>query len=272
MNDRILAVIHRASVPSRSIIRLYDITLPSQLCSSGRLTLGLSLQLPQIEAGVSILSSRILLPRVLQEQVLESNQRPREVFLSNSGIMALTVSLTTGSETAKLVITIDVAMLLSIAHMDIHGRTMPWSEWGARMSRVFLIREVVHANNNIEPLQDVEGYRVAFSANVDSHDTSISEGGSGPAAFILDFNPATIRWARGEEKAGRGLRGDLVTEPSILRPGHLLAEEVISSLPFTRTMLEGYLPNHQIRFSRDEVVYPANQLGGPPLPNTYSFV
>jgi hypothetical protein len=106
----------------------------------------------------------------------------------------------------------------------------------------------------------VEGYRIAFSTNVGCSDsqTPISDEHSRPAAFILDFNPASVRWARQEEKAGRGLRGALVTEPSVLPPGSLLAEEVVRSLPYTRTMLEGYLPRHQIRLSRDEVVYPVS--------------
>lgn len=257
MNDRTLAIIHRASKPSRLILRLYNITLPGQLCSLGRVTLRLSLQLPEVAAGVSIPSSRMLLPRALQEQVLQSHQRPREAFLPNRGIMALTISLTTGSDKARLDIAIDIAMLLSIVRSDVPGRTMFWKEWGPGISRVFLTREAHRANGVVEPLQDVEGYRVAFSANLDFHDTCTSEEHPRPAAFVLDFNPASIRWARREDKAGRGLHGGaLVTDTSVLRPRHLLAEEVVSSLPYTRTMLEGYVPQYRIQLSRDEVVYP----------------
>jgi hypothetical protein len=166
-----------------------------------------------------------------------------------------------GVEKARLDIAIDVATLISIADdNDISDRTMPWREWGPKTSRVFLINDILRAEDDVEPLQDVEGYRIAFSTNVGCSDsqTRVSDEHSRPAAFILDFNLASIRWARQEEKAGRGLRGALVTEPSVLWPGRLLAEEVVSSLPYTCTMLEGYLPRHQIRLSRDEVVYPVS--------------
>ncbi|KAG1731835.1 uncharacterized protein EDB91DRAFT_1349237 [Suillus paluster] len=274
INSRTLAVIHKTLDlnPSQLILRLYEITLPSQLSSSACVTLRLSLRLPRIENRVSISLSRMVLPRALQEQVLQSNQRPREVFSANSGIMALSIPLATDVEKARLDIAINVAMLLSFARAnDVPDCTMLWSEWGPRMSRVFLFNEV-RAPNDVEPLQDVEGYRIAFSANVDRSDgrAGISEERSHPAAFILDFNPASIQWAREEDKAGRGLRGALVTEPSVLQPGHLLAEEVVSSLPYTRTMLQGYLPQHQIRLSRDEVVYPAKPLQGPPLHNLHN--
>ncbi|KAG2338303.1 hypothetical protein BDR05DRAFT_969378, partial [Suillus weaverae] len=275
LNSRILAVIHRASNPSRLILRLYDVTFPSHLSSSGCVRLRLSLRLPRIEDQVSISLSRMVLPRALQEQVLRSDQRPREVFPPNSGVMALSIPLAVGVENGRLDIAIDVATLISIARgNDISDRTMLWGEWGPKTSRVFLINEVLRAEGDVEPLQDVEGYRIAFATNVDCSDgrTRNSDGHSRPAAFILDFNPATIRWARQEEKAGRGLHGVLITEPSVLRPGRLLAEEVVSSLPYTRTMLEGYLPQHQIRLSRDEVVYPANLVQGSPLHNVYSFV
>ncbi|KAG1818152.1 uncharacterized protein BJ212DRAFT_1298986 [Suillus subaureus] len=188
--------------------------------------------------------------------------------------MALSIPLTMGVEKARLDIAIDVARLLSIARgNDISDRTMLWREWGPKTSRVFLINEVFRTEGDVEPLQDVEGYRIAFSTNVDCSDsrTCISDEHSRSAAFILDFNPASIRWARQEQKAGRGLRGALVTEPSVLRPGRLLAEEVVSSLPYTQIMLEGYLPQHQIRLSRDEVVYPANPAQGSQLHNVYSF-
>ncbi|KAG1734525.1 hypothetical protein EDB19DRAFT_1727536 [Suillus lakei] len=270
INSRTLAVIHRASSPPQLILRLYDVTLPNHLSSSGCVRLHSSLRLPRIEDQVSISLSRMMLPRALQEQVLQSDQCPVEVFSPNSGIMALSIPLAMGVEKAQLEIAIDVAMLLSIARAnDISDCTMPWSEWGPKISRVFLIK----AEGDVEPLQDVEGYRIAFSTNVDCSDsrTRISEDHPRPAAFILDFNPASIRWARQEEKAGRGLRGALVTEPSVLRPGRLLAEEAVSSLPYTRTMLEGYTPQHQIRLSRDEVVYPANPAQGSPLHNVYSF-
>jgi hypothetical protein len=259
LNSRTLAVIHRASNPSQLILRLYDVTFPSYLSSSGCVRLCLSLRLPRIEDQVSISLSRIILPRALQEQVLQPNQRSHEVFPPNSGIMALSIPLAVGIEKARLDIAIDVATLLSIAHdNDISDRTMPWREWGPQTSRVFLINEILEGD--VEPLQDIEGYRIAFSTNVGCTDTQtpISDELSRPAAFILDFNPASIRWARQEEKAGRGLRGALVKEPSVLQPGRLLAEEVVSSLPYTRTMLEGYLLRHQIRLSRDEVVYPVS--------------
>ncbi|KAG2752969.1 hypothetical protein P692DRAFT_20798457 [Suillus brevipes Sb2] len=274
LNSRTLAVIHRASNPSQPILRLYDVTFPSHLSSSGCVRLRLSLRLPRIEDHVSISLSRMILPRALQEQVLQSKQRPHEIFPPNSGIMAVSIPLAVGIEKARLDIAMDVATLLSIAHdNDISDRTMPWSEWGPQTSRVFLINEVLHTEGDVEPLQDVEGYRIAFSTNVGCSDsqTPISDEHSRPAAFILDFNPASVRWARQEEKAGRGLRGALVAEPSVLQPGRLLAEEVVSSLPYTRTMLEGYLPRHQIRLSRDEVVYPANPVQGSPLHNVYSF-
>ncbi|KAG2117475.1 hypothetical protein DEU56DRAFT_919078 [Suillus clintonianus] len=61
----------------------------------------------------------------------------------------------------------------------------------------------------------------------------ISEEHSRPAAFVLDFGPASVRWARGEVEARRGIHGALVTEASVLRPGRLLAQEVVSSLPYT---------------------------------------
>ncbi|KAG2117670.1 hypothetical protein BD769DRAFT_1049919 [Suillus cothurnatus] len=218
--------------------------------------------------------SRMILPRALQEQVLQSSQRPREVFPPNSGIMALSIPLATDVEKARLDIAIDVRTLLSIARgNDISDCTMLWREWGPNTSRVFLIDENLRSEGDVDPLQDIEGYRIAFSMNVDCSDglIRISNEYSRPAAFILDFNPASIRWARQEEKAGRGLRSALVTEPSVLRSGRLLAEEVVSSLPYTRTMLEGYLPQHQIRLSRDEVVYPANPVQGSPLHNVYSF-
>ncbi|KAG1722428.1 hypothetical protein EDB19DRAFT_1767939 [Suillus lakei] len=277
MNDRTLAVIHRASNPSRLILRLYDVILPRQLCLSGRVTLKLSLQLPRIETQVSISPSRILLPRALQEQIIQPHQRPQEVFPPNSGIMALSIPLATGVEKARLDIAIHITMLLSIARCDDAADcTLLWNEWGPKLSRVFLINDVLRANGDVEPLQDVDGYRVAYSASVDFQDTcaGISEDRSRPAAFILDFSPASIQWAREEARKFRGIRGTLVTEASVLRPGYLLAEEVISSLPYTRTMLDGYLPQHQIRLSQDEVVYPVNSLRGPPLPNlhnVYSF-
>lgn len=273
LNSRTLAVIHRASNPSQPILRLYDVTFPSHLSPSGCVRLRLSLRLPRVEVQVSISLSRMILPRALQEQVLRSDQRPREVFPPDSGIMALSIPLAMGVEKARLDIAIDITTLLSIAHdNDISDRTMSWREWGPITSRVFLINEALRAEGDVEPLQDVEGYRIAFSTDVGCSDseTSISDEHSRPAAFILDFNPASIRWARQEEKAGRGLRGALVTEPSVLRPGRLLAEEVVSSLPYTRTMLEGYLPRHQIRLSRDEVVYPANPVQGSTLHNVYS--
>jgi len=203
----------------------------------------------------------MILPRALQEQVLQSNQRPREVFPPNSGIMALSIPLAIDVEKARLDIAIDVRTLLSIARgNDISDCTMLWREWGPKTSRVFLIDEILRSEGDVDPLQDIEGYRIAFSMNVDCSDglTCISNEYSRPAAFILDFNPASIQWARQEEKAGHGLRSALVTEPSVLRLGRLLAEEVVSSLPYTRTMLEGYLPQHQIRLSRDEVVYPVS--------------
>ncbi|KAG2360716.1 hypothetical protein BDR07DRAFT_1610584 [Suillus spraguei] len=274
LNSRTLAVIHRTSNPIQLILRLYDVTFPSPLSSSGCVRLRLSLRLPRIEDQVSVSLSRIILPRALQEQVLRPDQRPQEVFPPNSGIMALSIPLAMGVEKARLDIAIDVATLLSIARgNDISDRTITWGEWGPKTSRVFLIDEVLRAEDDVEPLQDIEGYRIAFSTNADCSDsrTHISDDHSRPAAFVLDFNPVSIRWARQEEKAGRGLRGTLVIEPSILRPGHLLAEEVVSSLPYTRTMLEGYLPKHQIRLSRDEVVYPANPVQGSPLHNVYSF-
>ncbi|KAG2346476.1 hypothetical protein BDR05DRAFT_959384 [Suillus weaverae] len=147
-------------------------------------------------------------------------------------------------------------MLLSIAHdRNATDCVLLWNEWGPKVSRVFLINKVLRAKGDVEPLQDVEGYRVAYSTNVDFQDTCTEEH-SHPAAFILDFSPASIRWASEEAKACRRMRGTLVTEASVLRPGRLLAEEVVSSLPYTRTMLDGYLPQHQIRLSRDEVVYP----------------
>ncbi|KAG2151514.1 hypothetical protein DEU56DRAFT_554560 [Suillus clintonianus] len=259
MNDRTLAVIHRASNPSHLILRLYDVIFPSQLCSFGLVTLRLSLQLPRIEAHVFISPSRLMLPRALQEQVLQPHQRPCEVFPPNSGIMALSTPLATGGEKARLDIAIDVSMLLSIIHGDNAADcALPWSEWGPKVSRVFLINEALRATGDVEPLQDVEGYRVAYSTNVDVQDTciGISEEHSRPAAFVLDFSPASVRWARGEDKARRGMRGALVTEANVLRPGRLLAEEVVSSLPYTRTILAGYLPQHQIRLLRDEVVFP----------------
>lgn len=274
LNSRTLAVVHRTSNPSQLILRLYDVTFPSHLSSSGCVRLRLSLRLPRIEDQVSISLSRMILPRALQEQALQSHQRPREVFPPNSGIMALSIPLAMGIEKARLDIAIDVGTLLSIARgNDISDRTMLWREWGPKTSRVFFIDEVLCAEGDVEPLQDVEGYRIAFSTNVDCSDSRnrISDEHSRPAAFILDFNPASIRWARQEEKAGRGLHGALITEPSVLRPGRLLAEEVVSSLPYTRTMLEGYLPQHQIRLSRDEVVYPANPAQGSQLHNVYSF-
>ncbi|KAG1837425.1 hypothetical protein DFJ58DRAFT_815895 [Suillus subalutaceus] len=274
LNSRTLAVIHRTSNPPQLILRLYDVTFPSHLSSSGCVRLRLSLRLPRIEDQVSISLGRMILPRTLQEQVLQPNQRPQEVFPPNSGIMALSIPLAMGVEKAYLDIAIDVATLLSIARgSDISDHTMLWREWGPKASRIFLIDEALHAEGDVEPLQDVEGYRIAFSNNVDCSDSRnrIPDEHSRPAAFILDFNPASIRWARQEEKAGRGLHGVLVTEPSVLRPGRLLAEEVVSSLPYTRTMLEGYLPQHQIRLSRDEVVYPANPAQGSPLHNVYSF-
>ncbi|KAG2151517.1 hypothetical protein DEU56DRAFT_554736 [Suillus clintonianus] len=277
MNDRALAVIHGASNPSRLILRLYDVIFPSQLCPSGLVALRLSLQLPRIEARVSISPSRLLLPRTLQEQSLRPHQRPCEVFPPNSGIMALSIPLATGGGKARLDIAIDVSMLLSVVRGN-NAADCPllWSEWGPKMSRVFLINEALRATGDVEPLQDVEGYRVAYSTNADVQDTCIgvSEELSCPAAFVLDFSPASVRWARGEVEARRGMRGALVTEASVLRPGRLLAEEVVSYLPYTRTMLDGYLPQHQIRLSRDEVVYPVNPLQGPPLPNlhnVYSF-
>ncbi|KAG1718771.1 hypothetical protein EDB19DRAFT_1793208 [Suillus lakei] len=210
MNDRTLAVIHRASNPSR----LNTAPLLTSFCQDN--------SLPRIETQVSISPSRILLPRALQEQVIQPHQRPQEVFPPNSGIMA---------SKARLDIAIDIAMLLSIARCD-----------------------------------DAADCTVAYSASVDFQDTcaGISEDRSRPAAFILDFSPASIRWAREEARKCRAIRGALVTE----------ASEVISSLPYTRTMLDGYLPQHQIRLSRDEVVYPVNSLRGPPLPNlhnVYSF-
>lgn len=165
-------------------------------------------------------------------------------------------------------------MLLSIAHdRNATDCVLLWNEWGPKVSRVFLINKVLRAKDDVEPLQDVEGYRVAYSTNVDFQDTCTEEH-SHPAAFILDFSPASIRWASEEAKACRRMRGTLVTEASVLRPGRLLAEEVVSSLPYTRTMLDGYLPQHQIRLSRDEVVYPVTPLQGHPppnLPNVYSF-
>ncbi|KAG2117695.1 hypothetical protein BD769DRAFT_1672507 [Suillus cothurnatus] len=234
----------------------------------------LSLRLPRIEDQVSISLSRMILPRALQEQVLQSSQRLQEVFPPNSGIMALSIPLAIDVEKARLDIAIDVRTLLSIARgNDISDCTMLWRECGPKTSRVFLIDEILRSEGDVDPLQDIEGYRIAFSTNVDCSDglTCTFNEYSCPAAFILDFNPASIRWARHEEKAGRGLRSVLVTEPSVLRSGHLLAEEVVSSLPYTRTMLEGYLPQHQIRLSRDEVVYPANLVQGSPLHNVYSF-
>ncbi|KAG2338942.1 hypothetical protein BDR05DRAFT_968563 [Suillus weaverae] len=191
--------------------------------------------------------------------------------------MALSIPLATGVEKARLDIAIDVATLLSIAHGEHAADCMlPWNEWGPKMSRVFLVNDTLRASGDVEPLQDVEGYRVAYSANVDCQAicAGISEEHSHPAAFILDFNPASIRWAREEARACRRIHGALVTEASVLRPGRFLAEEVISSLPYTRTMLAGYLPQHQIRLSPDEVIYPVNALQGPPLPNlhnVYSF-
>ncbi|KAG2121238.1 hypothetical protein DEU56DRAFT_834984 [Suillus clintonianus] len=276
INSRTLAVIHRAaSNSSQLVLRLYDVTLPSQISSSGCVRLRLSLRLPLIENHAYILPiSRMVLPRASQEQVLQPDQRPHEILSPNSGIMALSIPLGMGTEEARLNIAIDVAMLLSIARgNDISDRTMSWSQWGPKISRVFLTNDVLRAEGDVKPLQDVEGYRIAFSTNIDCGDsqTPISEEHSRPAAFIIDFNPASVRWARQEDKAGRGLRGALVTEPSVLRPGHFFAEEVVSSLPYTRTMLEGYLPQHQIRLSRDEVVYPAHPVQESPLHNVYSF-
>ncbi|KAG1724436.1 uncharacterized protein EDB91DRAFT_141320 [Suillus paluster] len=278
INGRTLAVIHRSANPSRLMLRLYDVILPSQLCSSGRVTLQLSLQLPHIRAEASISPSRMLLPRALQEWILQPNQRPREILPLNSGIMALSIPLAIGIQKAQLDIAIDIAMLLSITHgKDAVDCTMLWNEWGPKISRVFLMDEVLREQGDVEPLQDVDGYRVAFSTDID-HDTcdEVSEEDSSTraAAFILDFNPASVRWAGEEAKACRGSRGALVTDPSVLRAGRLLAEEVVSSLPYARTKLEGYLPQHRIRLSRDEVAYPANPLQGHPLPdlhNVYSF-
>ncbi|KAG1774728.1 hypothetical protein EV702DRAFT_1122328 [Suillus placidus] len=222
MNERTLAVIHRASNPSCLILRLYDVILPSQVCSSGRVTLQLSLQLPRIEAQVSISPSRVLFPRALLEQILQPSQRLQEVLSPNSGIMALSIPLATGVEKARLDIAIDVAMLLSIAHGE-HAAdcVLPWNEWGSKMSRVFLINDALRASGDVEPLQDVEGYRVAYTANVDFQAicVGISEEHSQPAAFILDFNPASVRWAREEARACRRMHGALVTEASVLRPG-----------------------------------------------------
>ncbi|KAG2138347.1 hypothetical protein DEU56DRAFT_980579 [Suillus clintonianus] len=157
-----------------------------------------------------------------QERFKSKFCNPHEVFSPDSGIMALSIPFATGGEKARLDIAIDVS-----------------TEWGPKVSHFFLINEALRATGAC---------------------IGISEEHSRPAAFVLDFSPASVRWARGEVEARRGIHGALVTEASVLRPGRLLAEEVVSSLPYTRTMLAGYLPQHQIQLSRDEVVYPYAEL------------